>query len=44
MTVKELAEALALMRFSGDRLRLVAIDKDVRDFLVSLVTARHGKA
>ena len=42
---REVAEALRTMRFtSEDSVRLVAIDKPVRDFLVSAVERQAGRS
>ena len=42
LTAAEIVEALALLRFTGNEPRLVALDRDVRDYLLAAVTARQG--
>jgi hypothetical protein len=43
LTTAELAEALALLRFHGDEARLIALDRGVRDYLVSALSAQGRK-
>jgi hypothetical protein len=42
MTPADIAAALQRLRFGYNRRQLVALDEEVRDFLLAAVTARQG--
>ena len=44
MRPAEIAEVLAGLRFSGDSVCSIVLDKGVRDFLLDALVARCGKA